>query len=143
MRTLAKLTTGAVVLLTLASCSSDPKSGIAALEAPAGSADTFAGDIETLGIAPDSTRLLVEENDYAFYIAAPDKPEKGNVCLVIQTPEPETGASGCGNFPNLHPLELGTAGVSAKLIADNYDASKELSEGWRQLHKNLLVRGGM
>jgi len=141
MRILAKLTAGVVVLLALAGCSSDPKSGISALEAPAGPADTFAGGADTLGIAPDSTRLLVEESDYAFYIAAPDKPEKGSVCLVIQTPEPETAASGCGNIPNLHPLELGTAGVSAKLIADNYDASKELSEGWRQLHKNLLVRG--
>jgi hypothetical protein len=140
MRTLTKLTSGAVVLLALAGCSNDPKSGIAALDAPAGSTDILSGDADYLGIAPDSTRLLVEEGGYAFYAAAPDKPEKGDVCLVIQTPEPETAASGCGNIPSLHPLELGTAGVKAKLTVDDYDPSKELGEGWRQLHKNLLVR---
>jgi uncharacterized protein YceK len=139
MRTLTKLASGAVVLLALAGCSSDPKSGIAALENPAGPADTFAGGAEALGIAPDSTRLLVEEGDYAFYAAAPDNPEKGSVCLVIQTQDPATAASGCGNIPSLHPLELGTAGVKAKLTVDDYDASKELGEGWRQPHKNLLV----
>lgn len=141
MRTLTKLIIGGVILLALAGCSGSPKSGISALEAPAGSADTFAGGAEALGVAPESIRLLVEERGYAFYVAAPDKPEKGSVCLVIQTQEPASAASGCGNIPSLHPLELGTAGVSAKLTVDDYDSSKELGEGWRQIHRNLLVRG--
>ncbi|WP_026534599.1 hypothetical protein [Arthrobacter sp. H14] len=140
MRTLAKLTAGVVVLLALAGCSNDPKSAMSALEAPPGTADTFGGDADALGIAADSVRLLGEENGYAFYIAAPDNPENGNVCLVIETLEADTASAGCHNIPSVTPLELAVSGVRAKLVVDDYDAGKELSEGWRQLHQNLLVR---
>ena len=140
MRPLAKLTAGAAVLLALAGCVNDPKMEISTLKAPAGSADSFGEGAEALAVAPDSTRLLAEEGGFAFYAALPDDPGNGEVCLVIQTPEREHAASTCGNMHSLHPLELGTAGVKAKLAVDDYEASKELGEGWRQLHKNLLLR---
>ena len=151
MRTLTKLAAGAVVLLALAGCSNDPKSGISALEAPAGSADTFPGDAEAaenLGIAPDSTRLLVEESEYALYAARPNPTDKDlntlpadGVCLVVvHHLEGEQMSSSCRGNWALGPVELGGMGVKAKLTADDYDASEELSDGWRQPHKNLLVR---
>jgi len=149
MRTLTKLTAGAVVLLALAGCSNDPRSGISALEAPAGSADTFPGDVEAaenLGIAPDSTRLLVEESDYALYAARPNPtdsqklPADGVCLVVVHHLEEEQKASSCRGNWALGPVELGGMGVKAKLTADDYDASEELADGWRQPHKNLLVR---
>ncbi|GAB3521738.1 hypothetical protein [Arthrobacter monumenti] len=139
MRTLAGLTAGVVVLLALAGCSNDPKPGISALEVPPGTADTFGSDADALDIAADSIRLLVEEDGYAFYTAAPDNPENGNVCLVIETLEANTLSAGCTKIPSATPLEVTVSGVRAKLVVDDYDAGKELSEGWRQLHQNLLV----
>ncbi len=142
MRTLAKLTAGAVVLLAFAGCSSDPRYGISALEAPAGLDDTFAGDAkatEALGIAPDSTRLLVEESGYALYAARPESPPDG-ACLVVHYKEGEQMSSSCSGNIALTPVELGGMGLRAKLTPDDYDASEELTDGWRQPHKNLLVR---
>jgi hypothetical protein len=149
MRTLTKLTACAAVLLALAGCGNDPKSGISALEAPAGSADTFPGGAEAaegVGIAPDSTRLLVEESDYALYAARPNPTDSNElpadgVCLVVvHYLEGEQMSSSCTGNPALSPVQLGSMGVGAKLTADDYDASEELADGWRQPHKNLLVR---
>jgi hypothetical protein len=148
MRTLAKLGAVAAFLLALASCGNDPKSGISALEAPAGSADTFPAGAEAaegVGIAPDSTRLLVEESDYALYAARPNPTDTNElpadgVCLVVVHYQGEKMASSCSGNPALSPVQLGSMGVGAKLTADDYDASEELADGWRQPHRNLLVR---
>jgi hypothetical protein len=139
MRTLTRLTAGALVLLALAGCS-DPKSRVSALEGPAGTEDAFTGDTRTRGISATSARLLVKENGYSFYAAMSDSPS-GGVCLVIQNVEADEAASACTDSIRLHPVELETIGVKANLTADEYDASKELDEGWRQLHQNLLVFG--
>lgn len=140
MRTLAKLTAGVVVLLALTGCSNDPKSEVSALEAPPGTADTFDGDAETLGITADSVRLLAEENGYAFYAAFPANRAGDRVCLVLDELKTDQAHAGCGDIPSVEPIELGIPGVRAKLVVDDYDASKELAEGWRQPHQNLLVR---
>lgn len=139
MRTLTKLSASALVLLALAGCS-DPKSRVSALEGPAGTEDTFTGDARTLGVATTSARLLVEENGYSFYAAVSDSPS-GGVCLVIRNAAADEAAAGCSDSIKLHPVELETIAVKAKLTVDGYDSSKELAEGWRQLHQNLLVHG--
>src|SRR6185312_10405307 len=116
--------------------------GISALEAPAGLADTFAGDAkatEALGIAPDSTRLLVEESGYALYAARPESAPDG-ACLVVHDKEGEQMSSSCSGNIALARVELGGMGLRAKLTPDDYDASEELTDGWGQPHKNLLVR---
>ena len=56
--------------------------------------------------------------------------------MVVENLTADTASAGCGGLPS---AELDAAGVKAKLVVDDYDASKELAEGWRQLHKNLLV----
>lgn len=140
MRSLEKLVAGVVVMLALVGCSNDPKSGVSALEAPPETADTFGGDAESLGIAADSMRLLSEENGYAFYAAVPDHPDGGSVCSVVEVSKTDEAHSGCGNTSSDEPMALGIPGVRAKLVVDDYDANKELAQGWRQLHQNLLVR---
>ena len=49
-------------------------------------------------------------------------------------------SSSCSGNIALTPVELGGMGLRAKLAPDDYDASEELTDGWRQPHKNLLVR---
>lgn len=58
----------------------------------------------------------------------------------IETLEADTASSGCGTLPSVTPLEVAIPGVRAKPVVDDYDADRELAEGWRQLHQNLLVR---
>jgi hypothetical protein len=130
-----------VVMLALAGCGSHPRYGISALDAPAVPADHFSGSAN-LRIKADSARLLVEENDYAFYAGLPDDPaDGGSVCLIVHRLGGEDMSAGCGGNVSLGAVEVGSFGLKAKLTADGYDASRELAEGWRQLHQNLLVRG--
>lgn len=141
MRALVKMAAGVVVLLALAGCSSDPKSGVSALEASAGPADRLATeDAETLGVSADSVRLLAKEGPYAFYAAVPENGADAGVCLVVED-EARGPQAGCGGIPSTRPLELGIGGLQARLIVDDYDSSGELANGWEQLHQNLLVRG--
>ena len=116
----------------------DPKFEIAALEAPAGPADTsLAGDAEHLNIKPGSARLLFKDDDYVFHAALSNDPgEDGIVCVVVENLKADTASAGCGGAP---AVELSAPGMTAKLVVDDYDASKELAEGWRPVHKNLLV----
>jgi hypothetical protein len=95
------------------------------------------GDAKHLfGVKADSARLLAKDDDYAFYAAIPNDPDKGDICVVMENLKAGTAFAGCGGLPS---AELSAAGVKAKLVVDDYDASKELAEGWSQLHKNLLV----
>jgi hypothetical protein len=139
MRTLVKVAAGAVVLLALAGCSGS-RTGIGALESPAGPDDKLAAGLGNLGVVADSTRLLREKEDRAFYVALADNSAEHGVCLIIVDLEADDASAGCGGV-GPEPLELGISGVKAKLIQDTYDASKELAADWEQLHPNLLVWG--
>ncbi|MGM0928098.1 MAG: hypothetical protein ACQEXN_00115 [Actinomycetota bacterium] len=115
----------------------DPQPRMAALDAPAETADTLTVDAKHLfGVKADSARLLAKDDDRAFYAAIPNDPDKGDICVVVENLTADTASAGCGGVPS---VELEAAGVKAKLVVDDYDASKELAEDWRQLHENLLV----
>ncbi|MGW6172332.1 hypothetical protein ACWF5H_02460 [Arthrobacter sp. NPDC055138] len=115
----------------------DPQPRLVALEAPEEPADTLTGDAKHLfGVKADSARLLVKDDDHAFYAAIPNAPDKGDICLVVENLATDIPSASCGRVPS---TELSAAGVKAKLVVDDYDASNELAGGWRQLHKNLLV----
>ncbi|HXF02766.1 MAG TPA: hypothetical protein VN601_07225 [Arthrobacter sp.] len=115
----------------------DAQPRLAALDAPEEPADTLTGDAKHLfGVKADSARLLVKDEAHAFYAAIPNEPAKGDICLVVENLKAETASASCSRFPS---AELGAAGVKAKLVVDDYDAGKELAEGWRPLHPNLLV----
>lgn len=54
------------------------------------------------------------------------------------------GAEGVGCSDSIPYVGTGvdiTNLVEAKLVFPGYNASKDLVEGWRYLHNNLLVRG--
>jgi hypothetical protein len=115
----------------------DPQPRMAVLDAPEEPADILTVDAKHLfGVKADSARLLAKDDDHAFYAAIPNDPDKGDICVVVENLTADTASAGCGGLPS---IELEAAGVKAKLVADDYDASKELAEGGRQLHKNLLV----
>ncbi|MFT4471001.1 hypothetical protein ACMX2H_13950 [Arthrobacter sulfonylureivorans] len=139
MRALVKGAAGAALLLALAGCSGSP-TGIGALETPARPSDKLDAGLGNVNVLPDSTRLLMEKEDRAFYVALADNFAKHGVCLIIVDLEVDEASAGCGKV-GPEPLELGVSGVKAKLIQDRYDASRELAADWEQLHPNLLVWG--
>jgi hypothetical protein len=61
---------------------------------------------------------------------------KARICVVVENLKADTASASCSRLPS---VEISAAGVKAKLVVDDYDASTELAEGWRQLHQNLLV----
>jgi hypothetical protein len=147
MRTLVNVATGAVALLALASCGG-PTAGVSALAETSAAGDELPVHVELPPEAiVDSARLLVERDDFAFYAtrATPD----GFCVAIVNRQINSEWVAGCSTevprqfMPgNLGPIEVsGAGGVSAKLAVDGYDASKDLADGWEQLHPNLLVRG--
>ncbi|MGM0930164.1 MAG: hypothetical protein ACQEXN_10680 [Actinomycetota bacterium] len=147
MRTSVKVAAAAVVLLALAGCGGSKSSVSGLAEAPAGG-DELPAHVELPPEAdPDSARLLAEKDDYAFYTtrAAPS----GFCVAIVHRQVDSEWVSGCSaalprQFTPGHPspiMLMGAGGVTAKLLVDGYDASKDLADGWEQLHPNLLVRG--
>jgi hypothetical protein len=144
MRTLANLTAAAAVLLMLAGCTGGPKAAPSSEhETPAAFADAAAGDFESRPAQSTNKHLLAEEGGYKFYSLVPVEPEDeaGRLCVVIQS---EGGAEGTGCSDSIPYVGTGveiTNLVEAKLVFAGYNASKDLVDGWRYLHNNLLVRG--
>lgn len=145
MRAFATAATAIALLLALAGCGSDPSPVASASETPPQSAATANASAElakTLDVRAGGPRqLLAEDGAYSFYAIVSDTPKKGTVCAVIENVETTLSATGCGGeIPGVTVQESGLPAVEAKLINNDYDAGKELAEGWRQLHPNLLVR---
>lgn len=89
MRTLTKLVAVTAVLLAMVGCTSGPKPASSEPQGPAGShdavsTDAAAGDFES---QPTSTKkhLLAEEGGYKFYSLVPADPEKGRLCVIVQS----------------------------------------------------------
>jgi hypothetical protein len=147
MRTLVKMAAGAAVLLLVAGCGG-PKSSVSALAAPPAAGDKLPAHVELPPEAdPDSTRLLAERDDLAFYTA---RIAPAGYCMVIVNQKIDSNwVSGCGGSPprqftpgDPSPIEVsGAGGVRAKLAMDGYDPREDLAAGWEQLHPNLLVIG--
>ncbi len=145
MRTLVKVAAGAVVLLALAGCGGST-AGFSALTDKSAAAVELPAHIEVADVAPGSVRLLAEQDDHAFYVA---NALPGGVCLIYANHKHESDwQAGCAlteprQFSPTEPsrLEISGRGLTAKLAVDGYDASKDLADGWEQLHPNLLVRG--
>jgi len=147
MRTLVKVAAGAVALLALAGCGG-PTAGVSALTDKSAAVVELPVHVELPPEADlDSARFLVEREDFAFYAtrATPD-----GFCIAIVNRQIDSQwVAGCSTeaprqfMPgDLGQIEVsGAGGVSAKLAVDGYDASKDLADGWEQLHPNLLVRG--
>ncbi|UNK45465.1 hypothetical protein [Arthrobacter sulfonylureivorans] len=146
MRTLTRLIAGAAVLLAMAGCTSGPKPAPSEPEGSAGSTgavstEAAASDVESLAAQSTNKHLLAEKDGYKFYSLVPVNPEDGRLCVVIQS---EGGAEGRGCSDSTPYVGTGveiTNLVEAKLVFAGYNAGKDLAEGWRYLHNNLLVRG--
>lgn len=141
MRVSIRAAIGVGLMLALAGCGSGPKTGISALEAPAGDADRLTVEqVGYLDIQADSVRLLAEEGGHAFYAAVPENESGTGVCLVVVELQSGKASSGCGGALAASPLGLGAFGLDALLVADDHDAGDDLARGWEQVHPNLLVR---
>ncbi|MBP3044809.1 hypothetical protein KKR91_01535 [Arthrobacter jiangjiafuii] len=145
MRAFTTAATAFTLLLVLAGCSNDPSPEASGPETPPQSAATANASAElakTLDItAGDPRQLLAEDGVYSFYAIVSDTPEQNSVCAVIENVETSLTSTGCGGeIPGVTVQEPGVPAVEAKLIDNDYDAGRELAEGWRQLHPNLLVR---
>lgn len=135
MRTSAKLAAGVAVLLAIAGCTGDPEPSSAPLTREGPAAADMREDLGPSG----QKKLLAEDGDYRFYTAPPNHPRDGDACLIIEIQKQGFAATTCDRFPSV-TLEMENPHVEAKLISNGYDARTELDDGWRQLHKNLLVR---
>ncbi|MFT4471514.1 hypothetical protein ACMX2H_16550 [Arthrobacter sulfonylureivorans] len=147
MRKLIQLTAGAAVLLALAGCTNGPKPAPFESQGSVGSHDAVSTDAASSidfekQLAQSTNRhLLAEEGGYKFYSLLPLDPDKGRLCVVIQR-EGGAEAGGCSDSVPYVGTGVGiTDLVDAKLVPAGYNASKDLVDGWRYLHNNLLVRG--
>ncbi|TJY68990.1 hypothetical protein E4J89_12340 [Arthrobacter sp. CAU 1506] len=147
MRTPTKLMAATAVLLAMAGCTSGAKPAPPAPQGSAGSTDAVsteaaaAGDFENQPAQSNKKHLLAEEGGYKFYSLVPADPEDGRLCVIVQS---EGGAEGVGCSDSIPYVGTGveiTNLVEAKLVFPGYNASKDLVDGWRYLHNNLLVRG--
>ncbi|MET1155690.1 hypothetical protein [Arthrobacter sp.] len=145
MRTLVKVAAGAALLLALAGCGGST-AGFSALTEKDATAVELPAHIEVEHVAPGSVRLLAERDDHSFYVA---NALPGGVCLIYANRQHDSSwLAGCTlaeprqfSPTEPSPLEISGSGINAKLAVDGYDASKDLADGWEQLHPNLLVRG--
>jgi hypothetical protein len=148
MRTLVKIAAGAALLLAVAGCGG-PNASVAALAKAPAAGDELPAQVELPPEADaDSARLLAEQDDYAFYTA---RTAPNGFCVVIVNQKIEANwVAGCTTTlprqftpsdPSLIEVSGAGGGVTAKLAVDGYDVSKDLADGWEQLHPNLLVRG--
>ena len=73
----------------------DPQPRMAVLDAPEEPSDTLTADAKHLfGVKADSARLLVKDDDRAFYAAIPNDPDKGDICVVVENLKAEHGFCG-------------------------------------------------
>lgn len=136
-----------IVVLGMTACGTDDP-GMAALAKEPTAADSPPADFEPRGINSDSLRFAAEQGGYSFYLALPEGAthiEEGT-CLVLDGPAiadgPVTGCGGKGPVP-VNGLLVGVeaGGITAHVIADDYDPVDELGKGWQKVHPNLLVKG--
>lgn len=97
---------------------------------------TFEGtDVRT-----DSARLLAAKDGVKYFAAKNEGSHEA--CLVI-VPEANSSLSvaGCGSFSRGGAVvRVGSAaGVSAVLVADDAGTGRRQSEGWVQVHDNVLI----
>jgi hypothetical protein len=145
MRALVKGAAGTALLLALAGCGGST-AGFSALTEKSVAAAELPAHIEVEHMAPGSARLLAEQDEYSFYVA---NALPGGVCLIYADRLHDSNwLAGCTlaeprqfSPAEPSPLEISGSGITAKLALDGYDASKDLADGWKQLHPNLLVRG--
>lgn len=129
----------ALSLALLAGCSSSG-AGIERLDQPATTQDDLPPVTAVFGFQPGTTRYLVQQGGFSFYLARPSfvdgagtLPPGWGVCLIVV--EPETIS--CG----LMPIEIPLFGISARLVPDGFDASELTRDGWEQVQRNLFLKG--
>ena len=105
------------------------------------SQDALPPGSETQGGEPDTARFAARSDGLSFHVARPIDdvdagytPTRPGVCLIVA----ETDFTACGAMPvEAMSSDFG----SAQLVSDGFDASKLTSTGWKQVHKNVFVKG--
>lgn len=127
----------------LAGCSaSNAASGIELLEQPATKADALPSGSNVGGFQPGSARYAAHVDGRTYYLAKARPPAAGTddadeanagVCLVV----PERETAGCGGLT----VALGLDGGKAQVVLDGDDTTALVQDGWKQVHRNLFLRG--
>lgn len=140
---LSALLVAALSLPLLAGCSgSNAASGIELLEQPATEADALSSGFDVGGFQPGSTRFAAHVDGLSYYLAKARTPAQSGegadeantgVCLVV----PERETAGCGGLT----VGLGFDGGKAQVVLDGEDTTALVQDGWKQVHRNLFLRG--
>ncbi|GAA4422478.1 hypothetical protein GCM10023169_17000 [Georgenia halophila] len=133
----AAATASAVVVLVGCSPSGPTYSGLDTERTPE---DELPPSIETNSFRSETSRLVHQDEDYAYYLASPtNDPAEGrsdNIC-VVQAPldDDRTWTSSCAR--TWATVGNGTQSVTA--VPDGADVSRWIDRGWEQIHENLLI----
>ncbi|GAA1360873.1 hypothetical protein GCM10009596_18270 [Arthrobacter rhombi] len=139
---LSALLVAGLSLPLLSGCSaSNAASGIELLEQPATKADALPSGSNATGFKPGTARFAARAEGHSFYVALPaneedteSMPARPGVCIIVA----EDDFTGCGGMPvNAMGISFGTV----QLVPDRFDASTLTSAGWKQLHRNVFVKG--
>lgn len=136
------LAVAALSLLLLAGCSaSGAASGIELLDQPATEADALPSGSNPKGFKPGTPRFAARAEGHSFYVALPaneedaeSMPARPGVCIVVA----EDDFTACGGMP-VHAMSISFGSV--QLVPDNFDASTLTSSGWKQIGRNVFVKG--
>ncbi|MDN5754269.1 MAG: hypothetical protein ACTHWW_00065 [Arthrobacter sp.] len=129
-----------LALPLLAGCSSPADQGIELLDEPATAQDELPSDLHVGGFEPDTVRFAAQVDGLSFYMAraatgdARQSAESDEgLCLIVA----EEDHIACAGMP----FDVSFYGISARIEADDFEASKLTSEGWDQVQKNLFLKG--
>ncbi|MGP5726655.1 hypothetical protein ACTXOR_12805 [Arthrobacter rhombi] len=130
----------ALSLPLLAGCSSPRNQSIELLDQPATAQDELPPGLHVGGFEADTPRFAATVHGLSFYVAraaSGDAAESATadegLCLIIA----EEDHIVCGGMP----FDASFYGISAKIEADDFDASELTSDGWDQVQKNLFLKG--
>ncbi len=130
----------ALSLPILAGCSSPRDQSIELLDQSATAQDELPSDLHVGGFEPGTPRFAAKVHGLSVYVARAASrdatesatPDAG-LCLITAD-EDHIVCEGM-------PFNASFYGISAKIEADDFDASEPPSDGWDQVQRNLFLKG--
>ncbi|ELT43388.1 hypothetical protein ACJJV6_16605 [Arthrobacter nitrophenolicus] len=127
--------------LLLTGCTSKPT--INALDSPAEAEDRLPGDVTIWPqneIPANSVRFLVEHNDIRYFGAKSGDSRRAGVAAFPKDSQARWVA-GCSDVRDDREIfnVSGTGVVEVVLVSDGYDLDKLIGDGWKPIHKNIVI----
>jgi hypothetical protein len=132
-------TLAAVLLLT--GCTSAPK--INALDYPAKEQDRLPSGVEIWpedDIPAESVRFLIEHNEIRYFGAKSADGRQACVAAISRNPQ-SSWIAGCSDLRDDREIVhiSGTGVAETVLVSDGYDVDKLIGDGWKPIHKNIVI----